>query len=136
MGDYYVRRSQGRRPLIYLALGVGMAALYLSLTLEVSKLVPVLAALYLALVVRRVVQNRAQGFRLGSSRIDWFTPKGTESAALDDIEGVAIGRGVEGETVCVLSLTDGRVAPLLGVEKLDPERLTREFGIRGVPVRS
>ena len=43
----YGRLRQARRPGMYLALGIAMAAVYLSLTLEMNRLVPALAVIWL-----------------------------------------------------------------------------------------
>ncbi len=125
---------QARRPGMYLALGIAMVAVYLSVTLKLNVLVPVLAVLYLTLVLARLIRNPGKGFRLGPNRIDWYTRKGRRSAALDELLSVAIGRGATGETVCVLRLADGRAVPLSGVENLDQGALMREFGRRGIRI--
>ncbi|OYX42892.1 MAG: hypothetical protein B7Z02_10625 [Rhodobacterales bacterium 32-67-9] len=119
---------------MYLALGIAMVAVYLSVTLKLNVLVPVLAVLYLTLVLARLIRNPGKGFRLGPNRIDWYTRKGRRSAALDELLSVAIGRGATGETVCVLRLADGRAVPLSGVENLDQGALMREFGRRGIRI--
>ncbi|WP_413850489.1 hypothetical protein [Albidovulum sp.] len=111
-----------------------MTAVYLGLTLELSRLVPVLAVIWLGLVLARLVRNPGRGFRLDSDRIDWFTGKGRQSARLDEVESVAIGHGTDGRTVCVLRLANGRTAALSGVERMDQGVLMREFGRRGIRV--
>ncbi|MBC7141544.1 MAG: hypothetical protein H5U18_05230, partial [Rhodobacteraceae bacterium] len=123
--DTFGYLRQARRPGMYLALGIAMVAVYLSFTLTLNALVPVLAVLYLALVLARLIRNPGRGFRLGPERIDWFTASGRRSASLDDVQSVAIGNGESGQTVCVLQLVDGRTVPLSGVEKLDPRALMR-----------
>lgn len=132
--DTFGYLRQARRPGMYLALGIAMVAVYLSFTLTLNALVPVLAVLYLALVLARLVRNPGRGFRLGPNRIDWFTRKGRQSAALDELQSVAIGHSETGQTVCVLRLADGRTVPLTGVEHLDPRALMREFGKRGIRI--
>ncbi|WP_347312958.1 hypothetical protein [Defluviimonas sp. SAOS-178_SWC] len=132
--DTFGYLRQARRPGTYLALGIAMVAVYLSFTLTLNALVPVLAVLYLALVLARLIRNPGRGFRLGPNRIDWFTRKGRQSASLDDLIGVAIGNGTTGQTVCVLRLADGRTVPLSGVEKFDQGALMREFGRRGIRI--
>lgn len=132
--DTFGYLRQARRPGMYLALGIAMVAVYLSFTLTLNALVPVLAVLYLALVLARLIRNPGRGFRLGPERIDWFTASGRRSASLDDVQSVAIGNGESGQTVCVLQLVDGRTVPLSGVEKLDPRALMREFGRRGIRI--
>jgi len=132
--EAFGRLSQARRPGTYVALGLAMTAVYLSLTLEMNRLIPALALIYVGLVLARLARNPGKGFRLGTDRIDWFTDHGRRSAALDDLASVAIGRGVEGQTVCVLQLADGRTVPLSGVEKLTERDLMREFGRRGVRI--
>ena len=132
--EAFGRLRQARRPGMYAALGIAMTAVYLSLTLEMNRLVPVLALIWLGLVLARLARNPGRGFRLGPDRIDWFTAKGPQSAALDDLDSVAIGRGTDGGTVCVRRLVDGRTAALSGVEKIDQRDLMREFGCRGVRI--
>ena len=132
--DTFGYLRQARRPGMYLALGIAMVAVYLSFTLTLNALFPVLAVLYLALVLARLIRNPGRGFRLGPERIDWFTASGRRSASLDDVQSVAIGNGESGQTVCVLQLVDGRTVPLSGVEKLDPRALMREFGRRGIRI--
>ncbi len=132
--DTFGYLRQARRPGMYLALGIAMVAVYLSFTLTLNALVPVLAVLYLALVLARLIRNPGRGFRLGPERIDWFTASGRRSASLDDVQSVAIGNGESGQTICVLQLVDGRTVPLSGVEKLDPRALMREFGRRGIRI--
>lgn len=132
--ETFGRLRQARRPGTYLALGIAMAAVYLSLTLELNRLVPALAVIWLGLVLARLIRNPGHGFRLGPDRIDWFTSRGRQSAALDQLDSVMIGKGPEGATVCVLRLTDGRTAPLSGVETLDQRDLMRAFGRRGIRI--
>jgi len=132
--DTFGYLRQARRPGMYLALGVAMTAVYLSFKLTLHALVPVLAVLYLSLVVMRLVRNPGSGFRINADRIDWYTRKGQQSAALDDLQSVAIGNGETGQTVCVLRLADGRNVPLTGVETLDQRALMREFGRRGIRI--
>ncbi len=132
--ETFGRLRQARRPGTYVALGLAMTAVYLSLTLELSRLVPVLAVIWLGLVLARLVRNPGRGFRLGADRIDWFTGKGRQSARLDDVESVAIGHGTDGQTVCVLRLAGGRTAALTGVERMDQAVLMREFGRRGIRI--
>lgn len=134
--DGFGSRRQARRPGMYFALGIGMVAIYLSVTLEMDNLVVVLAALYLALVFRRLALNPARGFRLGKNAVDWVNGRRRQRAAYDDIEGVSIGRDIGGRTVCVLRLRDGRNAALPGAEAFEPAQLIHEFGLRGVPVRA
>lgn len=134
--DSFMKRSQGRRPRTYMALGVGMAAAYAAVKYDLGALTLGLAIVYLALVLRRLILNPATGFRLGQTRIDWFTEKGTESAALADLIGVTIARNPEGRTVCTLKLRGGRAITLSGVEDLDPKRLIREFMRRGIPTQA
>lgn len=132
--DTFGYLRQARRPGMYLALGIAMVAVYLSFTLTLNALVPVLAVLYLALVLARLIRNPGRGFRLGPERIDWYTGRGRQSAALDEVRSVAIGNSETGQTVCVLRLADGRTVPLSGVERLDPRALMREFGRRGIRI--
>lgn len=119
---------------MYFALGVAMTAVYLGLTLEMNRLVPALAVIWLGLVLARLVRNPGRGFRLGVDRIDWFTERGHRSARLDDLDSVMVGQSPEGQTVCVLRLADGRSAALTGVERMDQRELMREFGRRGVRI--
>ncbi|MFN6951800.1 MAG: hypothetical protein ACK4NE_04315 [Albidovulum sp.] len=119
---------------MYLALGTAMAAVYLSVVLEMNRLVPALALIWLGLVLARLVRNPGRGFRLDEDRIDWFTERGRQSARLDDLHSVMIGRSPEGQTVCVLRLADGRTAALSGVERMDQRDLMREFGRRGIRI--
>ena len=132
--EAFGRLRQARRPGMYVALGIAMAAVYLSLTLELNRLAPVLAVIWLGLVLARLVRNPGKGFRLGTDRIDWFTAKGRQSARLADLESVAIGHGTDGGTVCVLRLANGRTAALSGVEKMDQRDLMRAFGSRGIRI--
>ncbi len=132
--DTFGYLRQARRPGMYLALGIAMVAVYLSFTLTLNALVPVLAVLYLALVLARLIRNPGSGFRLGPNGIDWFTRRGRQSASLDELQSVAIGNSETGQTVCVLRLADGRTVPLSGVETLDPGTLMREFGRRGIRI--
>ena len=132
--EAFGRLRQARRPGTYVALGIAMAAVYLSLTLEMNRLVPALAVIWLGLVLARLVRNPGRGFRLGQDRIDWFTERGRQSARLDDLQSVRIGRSPEGQTVCVLCLADGRTAPLSGVGQMDERDLMREFGRRGIRI--
>lgn len=132
--EAFGRLRQARRPGTYLALGIAMTAVYLGVTLETNRLVPALAVVWLGLVLARLVRNPGRGFRLGQDRIDWFTERGRQSARLDDLQSVMIGRSPEGQTVCVLRLADGRAAALSGVEKMDQRDLMREFGRRGIRI--
>lgn len=132
--EAFGRLRQARRPGTYVALGIAMTAVYLSLTLELNRLVPVLAVIWLGLVLARLVRNPGRGFRLGADRIDWFTDRGRQCARLDDLESVSIGHGTDGRTVCVLHLTDGRTAALTGVETMQQRDLMREFGRRGIRI--
>ena len=132
--EAFGRLRQARRPGTYVALGIAMTAVYLSLTLELNRLVPVLAVIWLGLVLARLVRNPGRGFRLGADRIDWFTDRGSQCARLDDLESVSIGHGTDGRTVCVLHLTDGRTAALTGVETMQQRDLMREFGRRGIRI--
>lgn len=132
--EAFGRLCQARRPGTYFALGSAMAAVYLSLTLDMNRLIPVLAVLYVGLLLARLVRNPGKGFRLGTDRIDWFTERGRRGAALDDLDSVAIGHGIDGETLCVLRLADGQAVPLSGVETLNRRDLMREFGRRGVRI--
>ncbi len=132
--EAFGRLRQARRPGTYVALGIAMTAVYLSLTLELNRLVPVLAVIWLGLVLARLVRNPGRGFRLGPDRIDWFTDRGSQCARLDDLESVSIGHGTDGRTVCVLHLTDGRTAALTGVETMQQRDLMREFGRRGIRI--
>lgn len=132
--ETFGRLRQARRPGVYLAMGTAMAAVYLSLVLEMNRLVPALALIWLGLVLARLVRNPGHGFRLGEDRIDWFTERGRQSARLDDLQSVMIGRSPEGQTVCVLCLADGRTAALSGVERMDQRDLMRAFGRRGIRI--
>ena len=132
--EAFGRLRQARRPGMYIALGLAMAAVYLSLTLELNRLVPVLAVLWLGLVLARLVRNPGRGFRLGADRIDWFTDRGRRSARLEALESVAIGNGTDGKTVCVLRMKDGSTAALTGVERLDQRSLMHAFGRRGIRI--
>lgn len=129
-------RRQARRPGMYFALGIGMIAIYVSITLDMDNVVIVLAALYLALVIRRLALNPARGFRLGRTAVDWVNGRRKECVIYDDIEGVSIGRDIKGQTVCVLRLRNGDKAALPGAEDFEPAQLIHEFGLRGVPVRA
>jgi hypothetical protein len=127
-------RGQARRGRAYLALGIGVAALYLGLTNDVSPVIPALAALYVALVLFRLIMHPTQGVRLGAERLSWFTGIRRHSVAFDDLAGVSIGQSPSGRTVCVVSLLDGNSISLPGVETVDPAQLMREFGRRGVRI--
>lgn len=132
--DTFEWRGRARRGRAYLALAVGAGALYLGLTTAVSPIVPILAAVYIALVVFRLVMHPTQGFRLGSERLTWFTGMRRHSVNFDDLSGVSIGKSPLGHTICVVSLRDGNSIALPGVETVDPGQLIREFGLRGVPI--
>ena len=119
---------------MYLALAVAIVAVYLSVTLKGSTLVIALTAIYLVLVLRRLIVNPGRGFRLGSKRIDWYDAHGRDSAPLEALEAVSIGRSHAGQTMCVLRLSDGRTISLSGVERLDERKLMREFGRRGIRI--
>lgn len=127
-------RGQARRGRAYLALAVGVVALYIGLVADVNPIVPALAAIYVALVLFRLVMHPTQGVRLGAERLTWFTGMRRHSVAFDDLSGVSIGQNPSGETVCVVSLRDGNSISLPGVETVDPSQLMREFGRRGVPI--
>lgn len=127
-------RGQARRGRAYLALGIGVGALYLGLTSDVSPVVPALAAVYIALVLFRLIMHPTQGVRLGAERLTWFTGIRRHSVAFDDLAGVSIGQSPSGHTICVVSLRDGNSISLPGVESVDPSKLMREFGQRGVRI--
>ncbi|MGB7321245.1 MAG: hypothetical protein WBC95_07520 [Albidovulum sp.] len=130
----YGFRRQARRPGMYLALGIGMIAIYLSITLKMDTLVIVLAGLYLALVLRRLVMNPARGFQLRQNAIEWVSGVRTYAVPLSDLDGVSIGQGAHGQTLCVLRLRNGESTSLPGVEKIDPKALMHQFGVRGIPI--
>ncbi len=121
---------------MYFALGTGLIAMYLSVTLQMDKVVIALAVIYFALVARRLAINPARGFRLGRNAVDWVNGRRTACATYDEIEGVSVGRDLNGHTVCVLRLRSGEKAALPGAEKFEPSHLIHEFGLRGVPVRA
>lgn len=127
-------RGQARRGRAYLALGIGVGALYLGLTSDVSPAIPVLAAIYIALLLFRLIMHPTQGVRLGTDRLTWFTGMRRHSVDFDDLTGVSIGQSPSGDTVCVVSLRDGNSISLPGVETVDPSKLMREFGQRGVRI--
>ncbi|MCB2111334.1 MAG: hypothetical protein H6895_12425 [Defluviimonas sp.] len=126
--------KQARGPRGYLALGSAMMLVYLAVVLEMGLLVKALAVAYLALVLLRIVINPGRGFRFGPDSVHWFARRGAGAAPISAIRRVSIGRDIDGRTVCVMSLSDGRDVPLSGVEEVDPARLMREFGRRGVPI--
>ena len=132
--ESFGRVRQARRPATYIALGIAMTAVYLSITMETSRLVPVLAVMYLALVLFRLLRNPGKGFRISSERIDWYTSKGRRSAQINDLQSVSIGNDLNGQTVCVLKLNDGRAVPLSGVERIDQRELMRAFGHHGIRI--
>jgi hypothetical protein len=132
--DVYGLGHQARGPKTYLALAGAFLTIDLCVTLKADLLVYALGALYLAFVLRRLILNPGAGFRLGPDSIDIFTSKGLVRAALEDIETVAIGSALDGKTICAVRMSDGRHYSLDGVSRMDPRRLMREFGRRGVPV--
>ncbi|MCB2129695.1 MAG: hypothetical protein KDE03_11590 [Rhodobacteraceae bacterium] len=134
--DIYGLGHQARGPKTYLALGGAFLTIYFCVTLKADLLVYALGALYLAFVLRRLILNPGAGFRLWPDRIDIFTAKGLVRASLEDIEKVAIGSASDGRTICAVRLSDGRNFPLEGVGRMDPLKLIREFGRRGVPIQS
>jgi uncharacterized protein (DUF58 family) len=132
--ESYGYRSQARRPRSYLALGIAMAVVYLCITLEMDALLVALAAILLALILRRLWLNPVKGFRLGRSWVEIYRPRGNETIPLDAVASVTVTRTSRGATACFLNLADGAILPLPGAEKLDSHRLMREFGLRGVRV--
>ncbi len=132
--DTFEWRGQGRRPGMYFALGVGMAAVYLGLKLQLNALVPALAAIYVALVLLRLITTPTRGFRLTGDRLTWFTGMRRHSVTFDRIVGVSIGPDVDGQTICVVSMRDGSTVALPGVETVAPDKLMREFGVRGIRI--
>jgi uncharacterized protein (DUF58 family) len=132
--ESYGYRSQARRPRTYIALGLAMAVVYLCVTLEMSQLIVALAVVFLALILRRLWQNPVKGFRLGRSWVEIYRPRGNETIHLDDVASVTVTRTNWGATACFLNLEDGDVLPLPGAEKLESQKLMREFGLRGVRV--
>lgn len=132
--DSYGYRSQARRPVTYLALGVAMAVVYLCITLDMGQLVVALALVYLALVLRRLWLNPVKGFRLGRSWVEIYRPRGVECINFADVASVTVCRTNKGQTACFLNMETGAVLPLPGAEKLAFEKLIGEFGLRGVRV--
>ncbi|MGL4281805.1 MAG: hypothetical protein ACRCS0_15700 [Albidovulum sp.] len=132
--DSYGYRSQARRPVTYLALGVAMAVVYLCVTLDMGQLLVALALVYLALVLRRLWLNPIKGFRLGRSWVEIYRPRGVECINFADVASVTVCRSNKGQTACFLNMESGAVLPLPGAEKLQFEKLIGEFGLRGVRV--
>ncbi len=132
--ESYGYRSQARGPRTYLALGIAMGVVYLCVTLEMGQLIIALAAVFLALILRRLWLNPVKGFRLGRSWVEIYRPRGSETIPLDDVASVTVTRTNRGATACFLNLADGAILPLPGAEKLESHKLMREFGLRGVRV--
>ncbi|HQU67153.1 MAG TPA: hypothetical protein PLI43_03030 [Albidovulum sp.] len=132
--DSYGYRSQARRPVTYLALGVAMMVVYLCITLDMGQLLIALALVYLALVLRRLWLNPIKGFRLGRGWVEIYRPRGVECINFTDVASVTVCRTNKGQTACFLNMETGDVLPLPGAEKLEFEKLIGEFGLRGVRV--
>lgn len=132
--DSYGYRSQARRPVTYLALGVAMAVVYLCITLDMGRLLMALALVYLALVLRRLWLNPVKGFRLGRNWVEIYRPRGVECINFADVASVTVCRSDKGQTACFLNMETGAVLPLPGAEKLEFQKLIGEFGLRGVRV--
>lgn len=132
--ETFESRGQARRGRTYLALGLGMAALYYALKHDMDPLVPALAGLYVALVLIRLILNPTRGFRLGENHLTWFSGLRRHSIDYDELNTVSIGRNPNGKTICVVTTLDGKSVALPGVERSDPGKLMREFGRHGVPI--
>lgn len=132
--ETFESRGQARRGSTYLALGLGMAALYYTLKHDMDPIVPALAGLYVALVLLRLILNPTRGFRLGEERMTWYSGLRRYSIPYDELDTVSIGRNPNGRTLCVVTTRDGRTLSLPGVERSDPGKLMREFGRHGVPI--
>lgn len=132
--ETFESRGQARRGRTYLALGLGMAALYYALKHDMDPIVPTLAGVYVALVVVRLILNPTRGFRLGENRLTWYAGLRRYSLSYDDLDTVSIGRNPNGKTLCVVTTRDGQTLSLPGVERSDPGKLMREFGLHGVPI--
>lgn len=132
--ESYGYRSQARRPGTYFALGIAMIVVYLCVVLDMGQLLLALAAIYLALILRRLWLNPVKGFRLGRGWVEIYRPRGTDLIMLNDVASVTVARTNWGAMACFLNLQDGEILPLPGAERLEAQKLMREFGLRGVRV--
>jgi hypothetical protein len=132
--ESYGYRSQARRPGMYFALGIAMIVVYLCVVLDMGQLLLALAAIYLLLILRRLWLNPAKGFRLGRGWVEIYRPRGTDLIMLNDVASVTVARTNRGAMACFLNLQDGEILPLPGAERLEAQKLMREFGLRGVRV--
>ncbi len=127
-------RNQARGPKNYVALGLVLALLYSGWVQGWGVMAVFLCGPFLALILVRLIENEAEGFRLTEKGMDYFAPGQEGEIDWHSLRGVTIGGDGAGGALCDLHLEGGETARLPATAAFAPERLAQEFRLRGIPV--
>ncbi|WP_415184756.1 hypothetical protein [Phaeovulum sp.] len=129
----YHYHLQARRPLTYLALGVGIVTAYaVYLTGAVLAVVPVGA--FMIIVIYRLLMNHSAGMRLGPTRLEIYNGRQSKILPLAKIKSAKITRHLLSPYDCVLELSDGMRDTLPPAALPSARRLEHELSQRDIPV--
>ncbi|WP_284163390.1 hypothetical protein [Frigidibacter sp. SD6-1] len=132
--EIFEYRRQARGPWSYLSLAVWTAVMYAGWTQGFGLIAALFSGPALGYTLARIIENEAEGFRIGPDAISLFRDAMESRHALRDVTSVTIGHSPASGTVCHLNLANGRVVEVPATSAFAPERLAEEFRSRAIPV--
>ncbi|MCY1128557.1 hypothetical protein OU426_16975 [Frigidibacter sp. RF13] len=132
--EIFEYRRQARGPWSYLSLAVWTAVMYAGWTQGLGVITALFSGPALGYTLARIIENDAEGFRIGPDAIILFRDELESRFALRDIVSVTISHMPASGTVCHLNLRSGRTVEVPATAPFAPERLAEEFRLRSLPV--
>lgn len=127
-------RRQARGPQNYLALALVMTVSYLGWAQGWGLMAFLLCGPFLAMVLVRLVENEAEGFRMTQDAIEFYGADCDGAVSWFDLSGVTISGDGTGGARCELHHVGGDTWVMPATAAFSPERLSEEFRLRGIPV--
>ena len=134
VAEIFEYRRQARGPWSYLSLAVWTAVLYAGWSQGIGLIAALFSGPALGYTLARIIENKAEGFRIEPDAISLFRDETASRYALREVTAVTIGHTPASGTVCHLNLRSGRAVELPATSLFPPDRLAEEFRLRAIPV--
>ncbi|MGB3146343.1 MAG: hypothetical protein WBA91_01140 [Paracoccaceae bacterium] len=132
--EIFEYRRQARGPMNYFALALVIAITNLAWQQGWAFMAILLCGPFLAMILVRLIENDAEGFRMNEDGLYCYAGSHDESFDWYDLQGVTISGDGAGGAVCILHLAMGETMRMPATSAFSPERLAEEFRLRGLPV--
>lgn len=132
--EIFEYRLQARGPQAYFALGLALTVVYFGWVQGWGLISVFLCGPFLAMVLARLLENDAEGFRMTAQSLDFYDAHNDGTVAWRDLRGVTVCGDGGGGARCMLHLYSGQNLQLPATGAFSPDRLAQEFRVRNVPV--